>query len=74
MKYNLENAYYYLAANEYFTEDELILVTGINGYNTKTIDKMVKLRYECKNFKIFLSDYAEEKEKNIKYILSQNME
>lgn len=38
----------HLVENEYFTEDELILLTTINGYSIKTLHDAIFARYGYK--------------------------
>lgn len=41
----LYNCYHWLLFGEYFTEQELKLVTDMCGYNIDTLDKAVYCRY-----------------------------
>ena len=42
---DVDSAYNYLTDNNYFTEEELSLVTSINGYNIDTLNDCIYARY-----------------------------
>lgn len=41
----LDEMYDYLIDNEYFTNDELNLITNINGYSKETLNDCIYARY-----------------------------
>ena len=46
---DVDSAYNYLTDNNYFTEEELSLVTSINGYNIDTLNDCIYARYGDRN-------------------------
>lgn len=49
--YELDVIYDKLIAENYFTEDELELVTNINGYNIDTLNNAIYARYGLRDYK-----------------------
>jgi hypothetical protein len=45
-----------LVDNGYFTEDELKLITSINGYSVKTLNECIFARYGYRNLKQMMEE------------------
>lgn len=53
-----DEIYNYLTENQFFTDDELILVCNINGHSVKTLNDAIYARYGFSDFDDFLNDLA----------------
>lgn len=53
----IDEMYERLIDNEYFTEDELNLITNINGYSKETLEDCIYARYGYRNIKDLLDEF-----------------
>lgn len=55
-KFSVDYIYEHLIAYDYFTEEELDLVTNVAGYNRETLDNCIYSRYGYNDFEQLLEE------------------
>ena len=53
-----DEIYNYLTENQFFTDDELILLCCINGHTVETLNDAIYARYGFRTFEALLEDLA----------------
>ncbi len=55
-RYEINEVWGYLVDNDYFTDDELRLITDINGFNLETLNDCLFARYGYRDLKQMLEE------------------